>query len=203
MGGNANTFWKRQFARAGLRYTPAAQLIVEDGKTASSACRPARSKRGPFYCEYDRPPTAYLTHTWFETRAKPLGDFAMAFIVAHEWGHHIQNVLGLFRIQTRYPRLISNRHIELMADCLAGVWAKAVYHQGLLEPGDVEEAVALAAELADRPTTSPRDPSAHGGAIERTTWFKRGYDLGRTASCKTWSGDPPSPVTVGNARSGS
>jgi uncharacterized protein len=201
MGGNANMFWKRQFARAGLRYSPAGQLIVSDGDTAASLCRPARSKDGPFYCEFDHPPTVYLTHAWFEKKAKPLGDFAMAFIVAHEWGHHIQNLLGLFRVQVRYPRLVTNLHIELMADCLAGVWAKAVYHERLLEPGDIDEAVALAADLADRAGTSPRDPSAHGSAGERVSWFKRGYDSGRAAACKTWSGDPPNPVALGNARS--
>ena len=194
MGGNANTFWRSHFERSGHRYEPAAQLFIKRRTAEATGCGFAYSSQVTFYCDTDDPPTVYLTEQWIEREAKGMGDFAVAFLVAHEWGHHIQNLLGLFAEQERYPTRIKNAHIELMADCLAGVWARAVYRQGLLEPGDREEALRLAAKIADRPNASQNDPDAHGTAVERRRWFARGYETGRAARCKTWSGRPPNPV---------
>ena len=197
-GGSANAFWQNQFVRAGYAYSAAGQLQIDVGQKATTECSEASvtvlADDSPFYCSAEQPPTVFLPLEWMHDEARPVGDFAMAYVVAHEWGHHIQFLLGLDEVQANYPRKIRSIHYELMADCLAGVWATSVYFQNLLEAGDVAEALKLAAKIGDPPNIRADHPQAHGNAKQRKKWFRRGYESGRAASCKTWSGDPPNPV---------
>jgi hypothetical protein len=104
-------------------------------------------------------------------------DFAFSFIVAHEWGHHVQKLLGLNNV----PSI----RLELQADCLAGVWAYSAWARALLERGDIEEGIRLANSIGDRPGVRRNDPSAHGTRVQRVMWFMRGYNSGKAGTCDT------------------
>jgi len=106
------------------------------------------------------------------------GDLALAYVMAHEWGHHLQNLQGLSTVQ--YPTSTGK---ELQADCLAGVWANSTYYEGQLEPGDFEEAMNLAVAIGDDTLGVPEGQGSHGSAQERQTWFKYGYDTGDGSQC--------------------
>jgi predicted metalloprotease len=113
--------------------------------------------------------------TWSHWRKK---DFALAYVVAHEWGHHLQNVLGILR-----KSKLKSIQIELQADCLAGVWSYSTWARGLLEPGDILKAIRLARLVGDAPGIPNNDPNAHGSPSQRVAWFKRGYRSGKSAKC--------------------
>jgi predicted metalloprotease len=194
VGTDASNFWQRSFAAAGFRWSPARQVVVGAEGAASECNRAARTLDAPLYCEHDDPPVVLLPVGWLERRAGPIGDFAYAFIVAHEWGHHVQKVAGLLAVRKRYPDRIFESHLELQADCLAGVWAFAAYEQGTIARGEIDQAIRLAASIADLPDVAPDDPGAHGKPAERARWFRRGFDTGRPSKCKTWTGTPPNPV---------
>ena len=114
--------------------------------------------------------------------AHAAGNFALAYVVAHEWAHHLQHVL-LDVIDNDPAQELKSIQIELQADCLAGVWAYSTWARELLEPGDIEKAIKLAELLGDRPGTSANDPSAHGSAAPRVSWFNRGYLTGKGKNC--------------------
>jgi predicted metalloprotease len=162
-------------------------VTVEHGKFAHSKCVGlVTGSTGPFYCARDRPTKVFLpadsiqalvlrSHSWRRWRKK---DFAIAYLVAHEWGHHLQDVLGILRNSH-----LKSIQIELQADCLAGVWSHSTWARGLLQPGDIPEAIKLAHLAGDAPGTPKNDPQAHGSPQQRAAWFMRGYKSGKAARC--------------------
>ena len=156
----------------------------------------------PFYCPADG--QMYLDLGFFRELERNFGapgDFAQAYVLAHEVGHHVQTLLGTnaaVQRQSRENPSDANElsvRLELQADCFAGVWAASVYARGILEPGDVEEALTAAAAVGDdriqERTRGRIDPETftHGTSEQRTTWFRTGFDSGDPEACDTFSGD--------------
>lgn len=197
--------WQRLFReQVGRRYTPAT-LVLFSGATAS-ACGTASEASGPFYCPEDK--QIYLDTGFFRLMQDQLGaggDFAAAYVIAHEVGHHVQDELGILEQTTRLRRSMSEAdsnavsvQVELMADCLAGVWANAAEAQfGSIEAGDVEEAMNAASRIGDdtlqraagrRPVP---DSFTHGTSAQRMRWFRTGQQSGQIESCDTFGGSAP------------
>jgi predicted metalloprotease len=163
-----------------------------------TACGAAESAMGPFYCPADQ--KVYLDQSFFDELSRRFGapgDFAAAYVIAHEVGHHIQTLLGISQqvseMQSRVSRTEANAlsvRLELQADCLAGVWAH--HNQTLLEPGDVEEAMRAATAIGDdalqRAAQGVVVPESftHGSSEQRTRWFMRGMTEGTIAACDTF-----------------
>lgn len=192
--------WEEEFARSGLTYRPTS-VVLFSGSTRSG-CGPASASTGPFYCPADR--LVYLDLDFFrelERRFGAPGDFAEAYVIAHEVGHHVQTLLGTNAEVQRASRANPDRanelsiRLELQADCLAGVWARAANAQGVLQPGDLEEGMDAAAAVGDdriQASVSGRiDPESwtHGSSEQRVTWFRTGFQVGRPDACDTFSGD--------------
>jgi predicted metalloprotease len=171
--GDVASYWQKQFNDAGYEYAPATENIFDT--RAPSACGTASPRTGPFYCSTDQ--GIYLPVAFFEQQAGPFGDAAVAVVIAHENGHRVQDLLGLF------DQPISSAQIELQADCLAGVWAKSVYDRGLLEEGDIGEILGLVNISGDSPETPINAPGAHGSSALRADFFGQGYDGGTPGSC--------------------
>jgi hypothetical protein len=192
--------WESTFARAGKPYTHAKLVLFRDG--VRTGCGAASSAVGPFYCPRDR--RVYLDLSFQRELAGRLGaggDFAWAYVVAHEMGHHVQQQSGtsdeVHAAERDHPdqaNALSVR-LELQADCYAGVWAHAVYRQGQLEAGDVDEAVRAAGAVGDdrlqRQATGTVRPDTftHGTSAQRARWFRAGYASGEPAACDTFSAD--------------
>lgn len=168
----------------------------------SSACGQASSASGPFYCPADR--KVYLDTDFFrelEQKFDAAGDFAQAYVIAHEVGHHVQNLTGVLPEFNRQRQSMGQREanqmsvrVELQADCYAGIWAKSVADRNILSDGDLEEALNAASQIGDD-TLQKRsqgyvvpDAFNHGTSKQRMTWFKRGYDSGDVGACDTFSG---------------
>lgn len=183
-------------AQAGRDYNPPV-LVLYSGVT-QSPCGGASGATGPFYCPADR--KAYLDTEFFETLSRELGakgDFAAAYVIAHEVAHHIQNELGILGQVHRARQAVGpaegnalTMRLELQADCLSGVWARAV--DGLLEPGDLEEALHAARMIGDdllqkRAGRVPQPHTfTHGTSEQRARWFGIGYDSGDISRCDTF-----------------
>ena len=183
-------------AQAGRAYNPPV-LVLYSGLT-QSPCGGASGATGPFYCPADR--KAYLDTAFFATLSRELGakgDFAAAYVIAHEVAHHIQNELGILGQVHRARQAASTAEgnaltvrLELQADCLSGVWARAV--DGLLEPGDLEEALNAARMIGDdllqqRAGRVPQPHTfTHGTSEQRARWFTIGYDSGEIGRCDTF-----------------
>lgn len=190
--------WARLFQAQGARYTPTV-LSFYSG-SGSSGCGAAQSAMGPFYCPTDR--KVYLDVDFFDelqTRFGAAGDFAQAYVIAHEVGHHVQNLTGIAdRVragQQRADEAGANAlqvRMELQADCYAGVWA--ANNRDRLEPGDVEEGLRAAQAIGDDTLQKSAgrvpvpDSFTHGTSAERMAWLKRGIDSGNPAVCDTFSG---------------
>jgi hypothetical protein len=144
----------------------------------------------------------YLDTSFFDEMQQRYGvggDFAQAYVVAHELGHHVQNLTGVAAqvnaLQQRFPANANNLSVltELQADCYAGVWAYSTYRRGLLEPGDLQEALTAAAAVGDdflqKSSTGSVQPEAwtHGSSAQRQHWLAVGYDSGKPASCNTFA----------------
>ncbi len=186
--------------QAGVRYTPP-KLVIYDGATRS-ACGGARAEMGPFYCPIDK--KVYLDTSFFrdmKTKYGGGGDFAYAYVVAHEIGHHVQDELGILdkvdaakeRVSQTQANALSVR-VELQADCFAGVWAaNANQKWKILEPGDVEKALATAQAIGDdRLQTAARgyavpDSFTHGSSAQRAKWLTAGLKSGQISSCNTFA----------------
>ena len=170
-------------------------------RRCQSGCGAAQSAMGPFYCPSDS--GIYIDTDFFtemERRMDAGGDFARVYVMAHEYGHHIQNVLGtsdqVRKLQQRSPSQANplSVRLELQADCYAGVWAHhANREQTLLEPGDVAEGLAAAAAIGDDTLqrnagrgVSP-DAFTHGSATQRVRWFRRGIEAGDMKQCDTFA----------------
>jgi uncharacterized protein len=198
--GDAQDFWSGQFQAAGRSYQPA-KVVLFRGQT-DSGCGAASSATGPFYCPLDQ--KVYLDLGFFQElnqRFKAPGDFAEAYVVAHELGHHVQQQLGIegkVRQQSQDNPDDANAlsvRLELQADCLAGVWARSTYDRGILEDGDLQEGLTAAAAVGDdriqQQANGRIDPETftHGTSEQRDHWLQTGFDSGKLESCDTFSGD--------------
>ena len=193
---SSNAFWSQSFRRWGRGYLPSYVTQVDSNQTARSRCNGGTvvsSSIGPFYCPADWPCSVssgsrgcgatFLPVVWMvQNTFRPFGDFAAAMVVGHEWGHHVQDLLGILNYRTTGQ--LKTIQTELQADCLAGVWANSVYYQGLLEAGDVEEAARVAYALGDDLPWDHAD--AHGTPQQRAQWFMYGYNTGDASKCKTY-----------------
>ncbi|SJZ72442.1 KPN_02809 family neutral zinc metallopeptidase [Consotaella salsifontis] len=192
--------WKKRFADAGRNY-PEPTLVLFNN-AVRSACGTASSATGPFYCPNDQ--KLYLDLAFFRQLRNQLnspGDFAQAYVIAHEVGHHVQNLLGVLPQFNRARQSMSERdanamsvRVELQADCYAGIFAHDDENAGYLESGDIDEALNAAGEIGDD-TLQKRsqgvvvpDSFTHGTSAQRAKWFRRGYDGGDMAACDTFSG---------------
>ena len=198
--GNTEDVWRDILPAQANREYRDAKLVIFSGATRSR-CGAAQSAMGPFYCPLDQ--TVYIDLSFFQEmqrRFKAGGDFAYAYVIAHEVGHHVENVLGILpRVQQRQQevgQVEANRlsvRVELMADCLAGVWA---YHSNeryrSLEQGDVEEAIAAASAIGDDRLQKQSqghvvpDSFTHGSSEQRVRWFMTGMKSGQVRSCDTF-----------------
>jgi predicted metalloprotease len=198
--GETEDVWTEVFRAAGRTYSPP-KLVLFSG-AVESACGFAESAMGPFYCPLDR--KVYLDYSFFrdlDSRFGASGDFAQAYVIAHEVGHHVQTLLGItdrvHEARTRAGQAAGNElsvRFELQADCLAGVWAhRAQRARQILETGDIDEGLNAAAAVGDdriqRRTQGYVVPDAftHGSSAQRVTWFKRGLESGRSDACDTFS----------------
>jgi uncharacterized protein len=193
--------WVGIFAGAGQQYDRTTLVLFANG--VGTGCGQASSATGPFYCPVDR--LVYLDLAFFRElrdRFGAPGDFAQAYVVAHEVGHHVQNLLGILPQVTRQQQAdpananeLSVR-LELQADCFAGVWAHTAYQRQLLESGDLEEGLTAAAAIGDDRLQQQagqqvnRESFTHGSSEQRTRWFLQGFQGGDAASCDTFSADP-------------
>jgi predicted metalloprotease len=194
--------WASIFQQMGQQYQPP-KLVLFSGQT-SSACGAASAASGPFYCPGDY--KAYLDTQFFQVMSQRLGaagDFAAAYVIAHEVAHHVQNLLGILpevnRRRARASEVESNRlsvMIELQADCFSGVWTRHAQERfGVLEEGDISEALNAARQIGD--DTLQRnagravvpDSFQHGSAEQRMRWFQRGMQSGDPRDCDTFSAD--------------
>jgi hypothetical protein len=192
--------WSEVFAQAGVRY-PAPTLVLYRGAT-TSACGRADSRMGPFYCPADQ--KVYVDLGFFEDLRREQGaggDFAQAYVLTHEIGHHVQNVAGtLDEVQRARQRLRGDAQknelqvrVELQADCYAGVWANHAHAQfDILEEGDLEEALVAAAAIGDDRLQKQARGFAiphtftHGSSKQRVAWFAKGVRNGTLSACNTF-----------------
>ena len=192
--------WTEIFAARGMRYREPV-LVMFTGSTRS-ACGLGQAAMGPFYCPADQ--KAYIDLSFYDqmrTRFHAPGDFAQAYVIAHEIGHHVQNLLGIsgqvHELKQRSSQSDANAlsvRVELQADCLAGVWAnRADRARNILEAGDVEEALNAASAIGDdtlqrrsRGTVVP-ESFTHGTSAQRQRWFRIGLETGDPDNCDTFS----------------
>jgi uncharacterized protein len=188
--------WDRTFADQGKQYRHAKLVLYRD--ETQSACGGAESATGPFYCPVDE--KVYLDLGFFDdlkSRFGAPGEFAQAYVLAHEIGHHVQKLLG---IQQRVSRLQQSRPgernqlsvaLELQADCFAGVWGHSTEQRNLIDQNDIEAGMRAAAAVGDdrlqRMATGRVEPDSftHGSSAQRTEWFQRGLTAGTIGSCDT------------------
>ena len=196
--GDTEETWTAIFSRAGREYPPPYLVLFDDG--INTGCGSATSAAGPFYCPNDR--KLYIDLAFFrqlETEFAAQGDFARAYVIAHEVGHHVQHLRGtddeVRRLQQEDPDQANPQSVrlELQADCYAGVWAHAVFDQ--LDPGDVEEAITASEAVGDdrlqRRARGDVDPDSftHGSSAQRAKWFRKGQAAGQPADCDTFGVD--------------
>src|SRR5436190_6723328 len=197
--GSTEDVWTRVFAQSGNEYRPPT-LVLYDG-AVRSACGMGQSAMGPFYCPNDE--KLYVDLAFYrdlQNRFRAPGDFAPAYVIAHEVGHHVQKLTGSFRrleqAQGRASKAEHNRisvRMELQADCYAGVWGNHAGTMKQLSPGDVEEALTAATAIGDdrlQQQTQGRvvpESFTHGTSAQRVRWFRRGLDSGRPQDCDTFS----------------
>ena len=201
MGGvldDVQNTWTEIYAASGAVYEPA-KLVLFTGREASG-CGTATSQIGPHYCPLDK--YIYIDLAFYDELARRFraeGDFAQAYVLAHEVAHHVQNISGIMdevrRLQQQYPEDANEFSIrlELQADCLAGVWAYTAYERDLLERGDLEEGLTAAAAVGDDRIQSQANGMVnpetwtHGSSEQRVEWFRVGFDSGDPNACDTFS----------------
>ena len=192
--------WKEQFRAAGQTYAEP-NLVLFSG-AVQSACGFAEAAMGPFYCPGDG--KVYIDLSFYRELKRNMnapGDFAQAYVIAHEVGHHVQNLLGLSRQMEAMRRQVSKTEynrlsvkMELQADCFAGLWAHHAHRaRQVVEPGDIDEALNAASQIGDdrlqkqqRGYVTP-DSFTHGTSAQRVSWFQRGYQTGRFDNCDTFN----------------
>jgi len=197
---DAQETWAKVLPQAaGTPYRDAKLVLFRD--YVQSGCGNAEAAMGPFYCPRDE--RVYLDLGFFgdlQRRFGASGDFAQAYVIAHELGHHVQKLVGTeARVRELMERRPQNANdlsvrLELQADCYAGVWANSTDQRKLLEQGDVEEGLGAASAVGDdriqRATQGSVHPESftHGSAAQRANWFKRGFTSGRPDACDTFAG---------------
>lgn len=186
---DAQTTWARLFQERGATYETAQLVLFTDA--TQSGCGYGVAEVGPFYCPTDQ--RVYIDLSFYEDLARRYGapgDFAQAYVIAHEIGHHVQAQRG----ELGEKGNAASVRQELQADCYAGVWARSAGDRDLLEPGDVEEGIGAAAAVGDdrlqRKETGRVSPESftHGSAAQRTEAFRRGYTAGAPEACATSAG---------------
>ena len=189
--------WTRIFQANGQRYEPP-RLVLFSG-VSTSGCGTAQSAMGPFYCPLDK--RVYIDLSFFDDLSRRFGapgDFAQAYVIAHEVGHHVQNLLGILpRVQEAQQRSEQTRanqlsvRVELQADCLAGMWANQVERYKILEQGDIEEALQAASSIGDdrlQKQSGGRvvpESFTHGSSAQRVRWFTTGLRATSIEACNT------------------
>jgi len=201
--GSTEVVWGKVFQQSNSQYRPPT-LVLYDGQVRS-ACGMGQSAMGPFYCAGDQ--KLYIDLAFFrdlQARFQAPGDFAQAYVIAHEVGHHVQNLTGAFEktaaARERASKADNNRasvRMELQADCYAGVWGHHAGTMKQLDAGDIAEALNAATAIGDdrlQKQTQGRvvpESFTHGTSEQRVRWFKRGMDSGRPKDCDTFSGSAP------------
>jgi uncharacterized protein len=192
--------WHKIFSGIGKTYEEP-KLVLFSG-AVQSACGYAQAAMGPFYCPGDR--KVYIDLSFYQELRKKMnapGDFAQAYVIAHEIGHHVQKLLGISdQMQARRQQLSPTEYnklsvkLELQADCFAGIWAnKADKVRNLVEPGDIEEAMNAASQIGDDRLQKQHqgyvvpDSFTHGSSSQRVRWFRKGYESGSINNCSTFS----------------
>ena len=196
---DAQDVWRRILPKHGDQYRDARLVLYREA--TQSGCGVGQAGMGPFYCPLDE--RIYIDLSFFDelqNRFRAAGDFAQAYVIAHEIGHHVQHILG---VDDRVRQMQQSRpgeanelsvRLELQADCFAGVWGNTTSQRRILEEGDVEEALNAAAAIGDdriqRQTTGTVRPESftHGTSQQRVTWFRRGLESGDAESCDTFAG---------------
>ena len=197
--GSTEDVWAQIFRASNQAYHPPT-LVLYSG-AVRSACGLGQAAMGPFYCPGDE--KLYIDLAFYEDlkrRFHAPGDFAQAYVIAHEVGHHIQKLTGTFgKLEEQRGRVSKTEYnqtsvkMELQADCYAGIWGHFAAAKNQLDPGDVEEALTAATAIGDdrlQQETQGRvvpDSFTHGSSAQRVRWFKRGMDSGRVADCNTFS----------------
>jgi uncharacterized protein len=197
---DAQRTWREILPRVGTEYRDAKLVLFRDG--IRSGCGVAGSATGPFYCPGDQ--RVYIDLSFYEEldrRFGAPGDFAQAYVLAHEIGHHVQNLLGIERRFRQSQRMNSGSanalavRMELQADCFAGVWGHSTAQRQILEQGDVEEGLRAAAAIGDdrlqrmgQGYVNP-DSFTHGSSQQRVQWFRRGLETGDVRACDTFGAD--------------
>ena len=192
--------WGRLFAQSGKNYIQPVMVAYRDRD--NTGCGLGQAAMGPFYCPADQ--RVYLDFSFYndmKTQLKADGEFAWAYVIAHEVGHHVQNLLGISRqtqmAQRQTDQVSANKisvMVELQADCFAGVWAHDVQGQGLLEAGDVEKAFNAAQAVGDDRLQQQAqgrvipDAFTHGSSAQRLAWFQKGLRTGDPRACDTFDG---------------
>ena len=189
-------FWGTVFSQNNRTY-PAPSVVLFSDAT-QSGCGVAQSASGPFYCPNDQ--KVYIDLSFYDQLRDQFGaagDFAQAYVIAHEVGHHVQNQTGVLPdFNARRAQMSQEEQnawsvrVELQADCYAGLWAKYVGQENLLEQGDLDEAINAANSIGDDRLTGGRVPNTaftHGTSQQRMTWFKRGYSTGNVEQCDTFN----------------
>ena len=191
--------WQQVFRERGLTYQP--PVLVLFTQATQSACGVGQSAMGPFYCPNDR--KVYLDLSFFrelDDRFGASGDFAQAYVVAHEVGHHVQTITGISQRVQNARRGASERQgnelsvrMELQADCYAGVWGHHAAQRNLLEPGDAEEGMGAAAAIGDDRLQQQGqgrvvpESFTHGSSAQRVSWLRRGLESGKIEACDTFN----------------
>ncbi|WP_031500344.1 neutral zinc metallopeptidase [Bryobacter aggregatus] len=193
-----NTWTKILPEQQGVSYRRAKMVLFRDA--VRSGCGDAEAAMGPFYCPADE--KVYLDLNFFDELKRKFGapgDFAEAYVIAHEIGHHVQNILGIERklriAQQQNPRAQKQLSVlmELQADCFAGIWANSTGQRNLLEAGDINEALGAASAVGDdhiqQMSGSRVRPESftHGTSAQRQQWFKTGYETGKVTACNTFA----------------
>jgi predicted metalloprotease len=194
---STQSYWQRTFAANGRDYQRARLVLFRDA--TNTACGYGQTASGPFYCPADQ--KVYIDLSFFndlDRRFGAPGDFAQAYVIAHEIGHHVQTLLGLDRhvrqLQQSDPGSANQMQVrmELQADCLAGLFGNEMAAMGILERGDIEEGLGAASAVGDdriqRQTQGHVNPDAftHGSAAQRAEWFRRGLQSGSMQACDTF-----------------
>lgn len=197
--GMTEDLWQTEFKQAGQQYQ-APKLVLYSGQT-STACGYGQAAMGPFYCPADY--KVYIDLSFYNDMKRNLGgggDFAQGYVIAHEVGHHIQNLLGInqkvreaqSRVSQKQANQLSVKQ-ELQADCFAGIWGKYVKDKGLMEVGDFESAMNTASAIGDDRLQQQNggrvvpDSFTHGTSKERQAWFNKGFTTGSIQACNTFN----------------
>jgi predicted metalloprotease len=196
VGSLNQAFWSDTFEASGERFEPAS-LVIFSAPTDTGGCGVGQPQAGPFYC----PPSKkiFIDFGFYEQLEKQLGfdgDFAMAYVIAHEYGHHVQNLLGIDDQVRKEQQGASDAEanalsvkLELQADCFAGVWAQNAYQDQRLETGDLDEAINAAQAVGDdaiQGSNARQESFTHGTSAQRKQWFTTGFDSGDPSRCDTF-----------------